>query len=74
MVVLYYDTPYFSAFDVGSAGALGKFLYTGEDPDNVPVTLKICGEPSSTAMGAVVSHACSVAIMETVLVISRRHT
>ena len=76
MVVLYYDTPYFSAFDVGSAGAFeSKVLYTGEDPDNVPVTLKIMEGPSSTAMGAVaVSHACSVAIMETVLVISRRHT
>ena len=46
MVVLYYDTPYFSAFDVGSAGAFeSKVLYTGEDPDNVPVTLKIYGGP-----------------------------
>ena len=62
MVVLYYDTPYFSAFDVGSAGAFeSKVLYTGEDPDNVPVTLKIYGGPfidSDGSSGAVARMFC----------------
>ena len=44
VVVHYYDAPFISAFDVGSTGAFkSQLMYTGEDPDNVPLTLRIYG-------------------------------
>ena len=43
-IVFYYDAPIFTALDVSSRGMfLSKVLFTGEDPDLVPITLRVYG-------------------------------
>ena len=45
-IVFYYDTPIFTALDVSSSGLfLSKVMFTGEDPDLKPVTLRVYGGP-----------------------------
>jgi len=62
VVVHYYDEPFISAFDLGSSGAFkSTLMYTGEDPDNIPLTLRIYGSTfidSDGSSGGVSRLAC----------------